>query len=52
MWEEWVCIYGTPGVHNNFPENRELEHFPSERNTSEGEIINWYLGRSDLAQDT
>ena len=19
MWDEGVCIYGTPGVHNNFP---------------------------------
>ena len=19
MWEEGVCIYGTSGVHNNFP---------------------------------
>ena len=21
MWEEGVCIYDTPGVHNNFPNN-------------------------------
>ena len=22
MWEEGVRIYGTPGVHNNFPDNK------------------------------
>ena len=26
MWEEGTCIYGTPGVHNNFP---PLRHFLS-----------------------
>ena len=22
MWEEGICIYGTPRVHNNFPKIR------------------------------
>ena len=25
MWEEGACIYGTPGVHNNFPCEISLE---------------------------
>ena len=24
MWEEGVRIYGTPGVHNNFPNQRQV----------------------------
>ena len=24
MWEEGACIYGTPGVHNNFPFSKDL----------------------------
>ena len=33
MWEEGVCIYSTPGVHNNFPNslvytpNNDMLHY-------------------------
>ena len=37
MWEEGVRIYGTPGVHNNFPGFRLNKIYPEEMLESEVE---------------
>ena len=44
MWEEGACIYGTPGVPNNFPMNSIKKCNESMNNTNKNKLnskISW-----------